>query len=43
MKLSGKKPDSVKAVINGAGAGIAVAKILYRYGIKIFLYAIEME
>jgi malate dehydrogenase (oxaloacetate-decarboxylating) len=35
LKLSGKKPDSVKAVINGAGAaGIAVAKILYRYGIK---------
>jgi len=35
LKLAGKKPGSVKVVINGAGAaGIAVTKILYRYGIK---------
>jgi len=35
LKLTGKKPGSVKVVINGAGAaGIAVTKILYRYGIK---------
>jgi len=35
LKLSDKKPGSVKVVINGAGAaGIAVAKILYRYGIR---------
>lgn len=35
LKLTGKKPGSLKVVINGAGAaGIAVVKILYRYGIR---------
>jgi len=35
LKLAEKKPDSVRVVINGAGAaGIAVTKILYRYGIR---------
>ncbi|MCM8816718.1 MAG: NADP-dependent malic enzyme [Candidatus Omnitrophica bacterium] len=35
LKLANKKPASVKVVINGAGAaGIAVTKILRRYGIK---------
>ncbi|HPO51735.1 MAG TPA: malic enzyme-like NAD(P)-binding protein [bacterium] len=35
LKLAGKKPGSVRVVINGAGAaGIAVTKILYGYGIR---------
>ncbi len=35
LKLSGKKKDAIKIVINGAGAaGIAIAKFLMLYGIK---------
>ncbi len=35
LKLAGKKPEAVKAVINGAGsAGIAIAELLLDYGIK---------
>lgn len=35
LRLAGKKPESVKAVINGAGsAGIAIAELLLDYGIK---------
>ncbi len=38
LKLVEKKPESVRVVINGAGAaGIAVTKILRRYGIKTIL------
>ncbi len=38
LKLANKKASSVKVVINGAGAaGIAVTKILCRYGIKTIL------
>ncbi len=39
LKLAEKKPKSVKVVINGAGAaGIAIVKMLYRYGMRnIFL------
>ena len=35
LKVVGKKKESVQAVINGAGAaGIAIAKLLHRYGMK---------
>ena len=35
LKVVGKKKESVRAVINGAGAaGIAVAKLLHLYGVK---------
>lgn len=35
LKLSGKKKDAIKVVINGAGAaGIAIAKFLMLYGVK---------
>ncbi len=35
LKLSGKKKDAIKIVINGAGAaGIAIAKFLMLYGVK---------
>lgn len=35
LKLSGKKKDGIKVVINGAGAaGIAIAKFLMLYGVK---------
>lgn len=35
LKLSGKKKDVIKVVINGAGAaGIAIAKFLMLYGVK---------
>ena len=35
LKLSGKKKDAIKVVINGAGAaGIAIAKFLLLYGVK---------
>ena len=35
LRLAGKKPESVKAVINGAGsAGIAIGELLLDYGIK---------
>ncbi|MCM8822007.1 MAG: NADP-dependent malic enzyme [Candidatus Omnitrophica bacterium] len=38
LKLAKKKASSVKAVINGAGAaGVAVTRILRRYGIKTIL------
>lgn len=35
LKVVGKKKESVKVVVNGAGAaGIATAKLLYKYGVK---------
>ncbi len=35
LKITGKKKDKIKVVINGAGAaGIGVAKLLFNYGIK---------
>ena len=38
LKVTGKKKEEVKVVINGAGsAGIAIAKLLYNYGFKTIL------
>ncbi|MBS2969990.1 NAD-dependent malic enzyme [Metabacillus sp. KIGAM252] len=35
LKLAGKKMSSIKVVANGAGAaGIAIIKLLYRYGVR---------
>ncbi len=38
LKVTGKKKEEVKVVINGAGsAGIAITKLLYNYGFKTIL------
>ena len=35
LKVVGKKKESVRVIINGAGsAGVAIAKLLYRYGLR---------
>ncbi len=35
LKVTGKKKEDIKVVLNGAGAaGVAIAKLLYLYGVK---------
>lgn len=35
LKVTGKKKEEIKVVLNGAGAaGVAISKLLYLYGIK---------
>ncbi len=35
LKITGRKKESVKIVLNGAGAaGVAIAKLLYLYGMS---------
>ena len=38
LKITGKKKEDVKVVLNGAGAaGVAIAKLLHLYGVKNFI------